>query len=153
MEWMSAAFSADVMGQPAWVWLLFVGVVLTLLVLDLGVLQKRMRAIGVRQSLLLSAFYIGAGLLFGVWVWFSLGAESGMEYLTGFFIEKSLSLDNVFVISLIFGFFAVPARHSAWIAGRLAAMLAPVSQTPSASKPADSVAPAASAAVRRSCRE
>ena len=111
MEWLNAAIIADVMGQPAWIWLLFVGIVLTLLVLDLGVLQKRMQAIGVRQSLLLSAFYIGAGLLFGVWIWFSQGSQSGMEYLTGFLIEKSLSLDNVFVISLIFGYFAVPPAY------------------------------------------
>ena len=111
MEWINVAIAADVMGKPAWVWLVFIGIVLTLLVLDLGVLQKRMTAIGVRQSLLLSAFYIGAGLLFGAWIWASQGAESGMEYLTGFFIEKSLSLDNVFVISLIFGYFAVPAAY------------------------------------------
>ena len=68
MEWIAAAGFADVMGKPAWVWLLFVGIVLTLLVLDLGVLQKRVREIGVRQSLMLSAFYIGAGLAFGGWI-------------------------------------------------------------------------------------
>ena len=78
MEWMGPALSAgfsdtlsagfadtlgaDVMGKPAWLWLMFVGIVLALLVLDLGVLQKRVREVGVRQSLLLSAFYIGAGL-------------------------------------------------------------------------------------------
>ncbi len=111
MEWIAAAGFADVMGKPAWVWLLFVGIVLTLLVLDLGVLQKRVREIGVRQSLMLSAFYIGAGLAFGGWIWWSQGAGSGMEYMTGFLIEKSLSLDNVFVISLIFGYFAVPAAY------------------------------------------
>jgi tellurite resistance protein TerC len=111
MEWIAAAMLADVMGKPAWVWLVFVGIVLTLLVLDLGVLQKRVREIGVRQSLMLSAFYIGAGLAFGGWIWWSQGAGSGMEYMTGFLIEKSLSLDNVFVISLIFGYFAVPAAY------------------------------------------
>ena len=111
MEWIAAALAADVMGKPTWTWLVFVIIVLTLLVLDLGVLQKRIAAIGVRQSLLLSAFYIGAGLLFGAWIWFDQGAQSGMEYLTGFAIEKSLSLDNVFVISLIFAHFAVPAAY------------------------------------------
>ena len=111
MEWIAAAGFADVMGKPAWVWLLFVVIVLTLLVLDLGVLQKRVREIGVRQSLMLSAFYISAGLAFGGWIWWSQGAGSGMEYMTGFLIEKSLSLDNVFVISLIFGYFAVPAAY------------------------------------------
>ena len=111
MDWINATLVVDVLGKPAWVWLLFVGIVLTLLVFDLGVLQKRMRTIGVRQSLMLSAFYISAGLLFGAWIWVSQGAASGMEYLTGFFIEKSLSLDNVFVISLIFAHFAVPAAY------------------------------------------
>ncbi len=111
MEWIAAAMFADVMGKPAWVWLVFVGIVLTLLVLDLGVLQRRVREIGVRQSLILSAFYISAGLAFGGWIWWSQGAGSGMEYMTGFLIEKSLSLDNVFVISLIFGYFAVPAAY------------------------------------------
>ena len=111
MEWIAAAGFADVMGKPAWVWLVFVGIVLTLLVLDLGVLQRRVREIGVRQSLILSAFYISAGLAFGGWIWWSQGAGSGMEYMTGFLIEKSLSLDNVFVISLIFGYFAVPAAY------------------------------------------
>jgi tellurite resistance protein TerC len=111
MEWIGAAVMADVMGKPAWLWLMFIGIVLTLLVLDLGVLQRRARTIGVRQSLMLSGFYIGAGLLFGAWIWWSQGAASGMEYLTGFLIEKSLSLDNVFVISLIFAYFAVPAAY------------------------------------------
>jgi tellurite resistance protein TerC len=111
MEWIAVAMLADVMGKPAWAWLLFAGIVLTLLVVDLGLLQKRARTIGVAQSLKLSAFYIGAGLAFGGWIWASQGAQPGMEYLTGFLIEKSLSLDNVFVISLIFGYFALPAAH------------------------------------------
>ena len=111
MEWITAALAADVMGTPAWTWVVFFTTVLALLVLDLGVLQRRMAAIGVRQSLLLSAFYISAGLLFGAWIWFDQGAQSGMEYLTGFVIEKSLSLDNIFVISLIFAHFAVPAAY------------------------------------------
>jgi len=119
MEWMGPALSAglantlgaDVMGKAAWLWLMFVGIVLTLLVLDLGVLQKRVREMGVRQSLALSAFYIVAGLAFGAYIWASQGAQPGMEYITGYLIEKSLSLDNVFVISLIFGYFAVPPQY------------------------------------------
>lgn len=110
-EFLHDLIMADVMGKPAWLWFIFVAIVLTLLVLDLGVLQRRIRTIGVRQSLMLSAFYIGAGLLFGAWIWWGQGAQSGMEYLTGFLIEKSLSLDNVFVISLIFAHFAVPAAY------------------------------------------
>ncbi|CAO3406534.1 Integral membrane protein TerC [Azospirillum largimobile] len=98
----------EFMGKPIWIWLVFVGVVLTLLVLDLGVLNRRDHVIEVGESLKLSAFYIAVALLFGGWVWYSMGSEAGLQYYTGFFVEKSLSLDNVFVISLIFSYFAVP---------------------------------------------
>jgi len=108
MELLDTFIAADFLGKPAWVWLAFLGVVITLLALDLGVLHKSDREIGIRESLLLSAGYIGMGLLFGAWVWWLLGAESGMQYFTGFVIEKSLSMDNVFVIAMIFGFFAIP---------------------------------------------
>ena len=97
-----------VLGQALWLWLSFAAVVAGLLALDLGVLHRQDRAIGIRESLWLSAGYISVALLFGAWVWWYLGAQSGVEYLTGFVIEKSLSMDNVFVIALIFGYFAVP---------------------------------------------
>ncbi len=96
------------LGKPAWMWLAFIGIVIGLLAFDLGVLNKEDHEIGVAESLKLSAFYIVAGLIFGGWVWWYMGAQSGMHYYTGFLIEKSLSLDNVFVISLIFTYFAVP---------------------------------------------
>ncbi len=99
------------MGKPAWIWVVFIAIVIALLVFDLGVLHREQREIGVRESLLLSAGYITAGLLFGTWVWWYLGAESGMAYFTGFLIEKSLSMDNVFVIALIFGFLGIPRPY------------------------------------------
>jgi tellurite resistance protein TerC len=102
---------SPLLGKPAWAWLLFAGVVVTLLALDLGVLHKDDHEIGVRESLLLSAGYIGVALLFGGWVWWYLGAPSGTEYFTGFLIEKSLSMDNVFVIALIFSYFAIPRQY------------------------------------------
>jgi tellurite resistance protein TerC len=102
---------APLLGKAAWVWLVFVAVVTTLLALDLGVLHKRDREIGVSESLFLSAGYIGIALLFGAWVWWTLGSRSGIEYFTGFLIEKSLSMDNVFVIALIFTFFAIPRQY------------------------------------------
>lgn len=105
---MNEILYSGLLGQPVWLWLVFAAVVVTLLVLDLGVLNKKDHEIGVRESLMLSAGYISAGSLFGVWVWWQLGAQSGMEYFTGFVIEKSLSMDNVFVIALIFSYFAVP---------------------------------------------
>jgi tellurite resistance protein TerC len=111
METLIPFLVADFMGKPAWVWLAFVGIVVALLAFDLGVLHKDDREIGVRESLLLSAGYISAALLFGAWVWWYLGAQSGMDYYTGFMIEKSLSMDNVFVIALIFSFFAIPRQY------------------------------------------
>jgi tellurite resistance protein TerC len=111
MESLIPFFTADFMGKPAWAWLAFVGIVVAMLAFDLGVLHKDDHEIGVRESLLLSAGYIGAALLFGAWVWWHLGEQSGMDYYTGFMIEKSLSMDNVFVIALIFSFFAIPRQY------------------------------------------
>ena len=99
------------LGYPLWVWLMFLAGVLALLAFDLGVLQKDGREIGVKASLKLSAFYIGIGLLFGCWVWWYRGADAGVQYFTGYVLEKSLSLDNVFVISLIFSSMAVPRAY------------------------------------------
>lgn len=100
--------NAPFLGKAAWLWLMFIGIVITLLVFDLGVLNKKDHEIGVKESLWLSAFYIAIALCFGGWVWWYMGAQSGMEYYTGFLIEKSLAMDNVFVIALIFTYFAVP---------------------------------------------
>ncbi|MFZ5561207.1 MAG: TerC family protein [Pseudomonadota bacterium] len=98
----------DWLETPVWLWLVFMATVLALLVFDLGVLNRKDHEIGVPESLRLSLFYIGAGLLFGLWVWWQLGATDAVNYYTGFLVEKSLSLDNVFVISLIFTFLGVP---------------------------------------------
>jgi tellurite resistance protein TerC len=111
METLLALFAADFLGKPVWAWLAFATIVVALLAFDLGVLHKDDHEIGVRESLLLSAGYIAVALLFGAWVWWYLGAQSGIAYYTGFMIEKSLSMDNVFVIALIFGFFAIPRQY------------------------------------------
>ena len=99
------------MQTPILMWLLFIGIVVALLAFDLGVLHKDNREVGVKESLYLSLGYICAGLLFGAWIWFDQGAQKGAEYLTGFAIEKSLALDNIFVISLIFTYFAIPRKY------------------------------------------
>ncbi|MDG0856622.1 TerC family protein [Roseateles puraquae] len=111
MELLLNFLQSDFLGKPAWLWLSFLGVVVTLLAFDLGVLHKDDHEIGVRESLLLSAGYIGVALAFGAYVWWYLGAQAGMDYYTGFMIEKSLSMDNVFVIALIFSFFAIPRLY------------------------------------------
>ena len=99
------------LGKPLWMWLVFLTLVAVLLVLDLGVLHRKTREIAVKESLLLSAGYITLGVLFGVWVWYELGHQAGVEYLTGFVVEKSLALDNVFVIAMIFGVLGIPRLY------------------------------------------
>ncbi|WP_343349286.1 TerC family protein [Pseudomonas sediminis] len=102
---------ADFLGTATWLWLVFIAVVISLLAFDLGVLNRDNREIGVRESLLLSGGYITAGLLFGVWVFFQKGGDASMDYLTGFLIEKSLSMDNVFLMAMIFSFLAIPRQY------------------------------------------
>ncbi len=111
MDFADAVLHGQFLGKPSWMWLAFVGVVSSLLALDLGVLHRKPHEIQVGESLVLSIFYVSIGLLFGAWVWWSLGAQPGMEYLTGFAVEKALAMDNVFVIAMIFAFFAVPPKY------------------------------------------
>jgi tellurite resistance protein TerC len=117
---MSAILFLEWLGKPLWLWASFLSLVVTLLAFDLGVLNKRDRELGVSESLLLSALYIGIAIAFGGYVWWAYeagmlvtadGTHAGVSYFTGFFIEKALSIDNVFVISLIFGFFAIPRAY------------------------------------------
>ena len=111
MEWL---------GKPVWMWTAFLSLVVFLLAFDLGVLNRKDKELGVKESLLLSAFYIGIATIFGAYIWLSFetgllvtedGTHAGISYFTGFFIEKSLSIDNVFVISLIFSYFAIPRKY------------------------------------------
>jgi tellurite resistance protein TerC len=102
---------ADWLGTPAWFWLSFLLLVIGLTAFDLGVLHKEDREMGIAESLKLSVFYIVMALLFGAWIWHSRGDDPAMKYYTGYFIEKALSIDNVFVISLIFTYFAIPAKY------------------------------------------
>jgi tellurite resistance protein TerC len=101
----------DLFGTPAWMWAVFLTLVSALLALDLGVLHKGSREIGIKESLGLSAFYIAAGLMFGGFVWYQSGQQPAIEYLTGFVVEKSLAMDNIFIIATIFSYFAIPRQY------------------------------------------
>ena len=92
-------------------WLGFLVLVAGLLAFDLGVLHRKDREIGARESLLLSAFYIAIGLGFGGLVALQIGREAGLEYVTAFVVEKSLAVDNLFVIATIFSFLAIPRAY------------------------------------------
>ena len=110
---MTELLFAMILGKPAWMWMGFLAIVVLLLIFDLGVLHRKNRELGIADSLRLSAFYIAIALAFGAWIWWWFGtwpdgSSPAIEYLTGYFIEKSLSIDNVFVISLIFGYFGIP---------------------------------------------
>ncbi|HLB54074.1 MAG TPA: TerC family protein [Gemmatimonadales bacterium] len=93
-----------------WVWLGLTGVVLGLLALDLGVLNRKSHQLSVREASLWSAGLVVLALAFGLFVWFEVGRQSALEYYTGYLIELSLSVDNLFVFLLIFQYFAVPAE-------------------------------------------
>jgi tellurite resistance protein TerC len=99
------------LGTPVWLWLTFISIVVALLVFDLGILNKDDHEIGVSESLRLSALYITLGVAFGGFVWWQFGGRSAAEYMTAFVVEKTLALDNVFVIALIFSFFAIPRMY------------------------------------------
>ncbi|MFO1127907.1 MAG: TerC family protein [Rhodospirillales bacterium] len=125
-----SALDAAWLGMHLWVWLAFVGVVLAILIFDLGILHRHAHEIGIGESLGMSALYIGLGLLFAVVVWYVYAAypDAGALdpqiagqptdasrawtavglYLTAYLVEKTLALDNVFVISMVFTYFAVP---------------------------------------------
>jgi len=111
MELLADFLTSNFLGKAIWLWLAFLAVVSVLLAFDLGVLHREDKELGVGESLILSAFYIAIALGFGAWVWWSMGPTSGMEYFTGYALEKALSIDNVFVISLIFTYFAIPAKY------------------------------------------
>ena len=105
---MNAILSMTILNKSVAAWALFLSVVTILLVLDLGVFHGQNREIKERESILLSLFYVMISFLFGIYIFLTFGAESASQYYTGYLIEKTLSLDNIFVITLIFNYFAVP---------------------------------------------
>jgi TerC family integral membrane protein len=97
--------------NPLWLWAGFNLFILALLALDLGVFHRKAHAVSLREATLWSAVWITLALLFNAGIWMFRGPEAGVQFLTGYLIEKSLSVDNIFVIALLFGYFAVPAIH------------------------------------------
>ena len=92
-------------------WLLLAVLIALFLALDLLVFHRDAHAVSIREAAGWSVVWITLGLGFGAVVWLSMGAQSGGEYLAAYAIEKSLSLDNVFVFAVIFGYFMVPAQY------------------------------------------
>ena len=96
---------------PIWAWAIFVGLVVVLLFLDLFVLHRKAKEIPLNEALWLSGFWIAISLAFGGFVWFVAGPDAGSRYLTAYLVEKSLSIDNVFVFAVIFSGLAVPEKY------------------------------------------
>jgi tellurite resistance protein TerC len=108
-----------------WVWGGFIAFIVAMLLLDLLVFHRRAHVVSIREALAWTAFWIVLALVFGIAVWLWQGQEKGLEYLTGYVIEKSLSVDNLFVFLLIFSFFSVPKRdeHKVLFWGILGALV------------------------------
>ncbi|HUF66087.1 MAG TPA: TerC family protein [Gemmatimonadaceae bacterium] len=94
-----------------WWWAGFNAVVLTLLAVDLGVFHRRAHRVRVREAAVWSAVWVTLSLSFGAGVYFVLGKDKGIEFLTGYLIEYALSVDNIFVFVLIFSYFRIPAEY------------------------------------------
>ncbi|WP_217913437.1 TerC family protein [Miltoncostaea marina] len=99
------------MAVPLWAWGAVIAFTLALLALDLFVLHREAHEVTLREAAWMSGLYAAAGLGFGAVVWAWRGPEAGGEYLAGYLIEKSLSVDNIFVFALIFSYFGIPARY------------------------------------------
>ena len=94
-----------------WVWFAFLAVVLALLVLDLLLVHKTAHVISTKEAAIESAVWISLGIAFTAVVWAAWGGQAAGEYISGYLIEKSLSVDNVFVWAIIMSYFAVPRAY------------------------------------------
>jgi tellurite resistance protein TerC len=94
-----------------WAWIFFNLFILLLLALDLGVFNRKQHTIGVREALAWSAVWITISLLFNLGIYIKFGSDVALSFLTGYLIEKSLSVDNLFVIAMLFSYFSVPSEY------------------------------------------
>src|ERR687888_2768177 len=99
------------MSSQVWMWVAFNVFVLMMLAVDLGVLHRRAHEVTLKEALVWSGIWIALALLFAIGVYAWYGPQPALEFLTGYLIEKSLSVDNIFVFVLIFSYFKVPARY------------------------------------------
>jgi tellurite resistance protein TerC len=106
-------------------WIGFGAVVLIMLALDLGVLNRKAHVISLKEAGIWTAVWIALSLAFGAVIWGLLGPTAGVQFLTGYLIEKSLSVDNIFVFVLIFSYFSVPPlyQHRVLFWGVLGALI------------------------------
>ena len=106
-----ANFIADVSVAPTWLWIAFCTGIFLLLLVDLSLFGKGAHKVSRKTALFESGIWIGLALIFNLWFGFTYGRELGLEFLTGYLVEKSLSVDNLFVILLIFSSFRIPDAY------------------------------------------
>lgn len=99
------------MNETLLLWIGFNVFILAMLALDLGVFHRKAHIVSLRESLTWTAVWITLALLFNLGVWYYSGSQRALEFFTGYLIEKSLSVDNVFVFALLFSYFAVPPKY------------------------------------------
>jgi tellurite resistance protein TerC len=99
------------MADSIWLWVGFNAAVLVMLALDLGVFHRKAHAVSLREASAWTAVWVSLALLFNAGIWYFAGRQPALEFLTGYLVEKSLAVDNIFVIALIFSYFAVPAAY------------------------------------------
>lgn len=102
--------TAATLGTPI-LWVGFTAFVLVMLALDLGVFHRKAHAVGMREALGWTIFWIMLALLFNAGIYYYYGTRAALEFFTGYLIEKALSVDNIFVFLVIFAYFAVPAAY------------------------------------------
>lgn len=108
---LSSIFSAHEALSPFWLWTCFGVVVIILLAADLFWFNRKNEEPHFWHTLWICVAYIAVALLFGIFVWVEDGAEKGMDYYTGYLLEKSLSMDNIFVMSMIFAALGIPSKY------------------------------------------
>jgi len=96
---------------PVFWWVAFNAFVIVMLSLDLGVFHRKAHTVSIKEALLWSAVWITLALAFNTWVYFEMGWLKATEFFTGYVVEKSLSVDNLFIIAVLFTFFGVPAIY------------------------------------------
>ena len=113
------------MTPQLWLWIGFGVFVLAMLALDLGVFHRKSHIVGMKEALTWSVVWIALALLFNAGVWYWRGPDQGLTFLTGYVVELSLSVDNLFVFLLIFAYFKMPAQyqHKVLFCGILGALV------------------------------
>ena len=113
------------MDVSIWMWVGFNAFVLAMLALDLGIFHRKAHEVSIREATAWSVVWVTLAMVFNGWIWYAWGKGPALEFLTGYLIEKSLSIDNIFVFVMLFGYFAVPREyhHRVLFWGLLGALL------------------------------